>query len=143
MQLGYAIGIWCSIPLVFMETRVSFQYCWRGALAALVPSCRVIPSIEDSIERPALGIIYLVETALLELACLAIAVLVKDIGAVFGLLGGGSGTLLSFVLPALFYLRVVPSQQRSGVATLSAVALCLFGSACGTISIASTVAGLV
>lgn len=148
VQLGFAIGCWLTLPLFNLECRVGFQYVWRQIAAqcghrASVASKDLEQGQHDSAERPALTGVFLVETAALLLVFLGVALVVKDIGTVFGVIGATTATAITFVYPSLFFLRVVPPHERSVAVTRAAIALCAFGMIAGTISLAAAIDAMV
>lgn len=70
----------------------------------------------------------LIEVLIVFGVALAVALLVTDVALIFGLTGALACTTLSFILPALFYLKLRPrrkawcrSRSRVGAATLLAI----------------------
>lgn len=95
----------------------------------------------DDDDHPCSRARHFVTTLLVSGAALGIALVVPDISVVFGLMGGFCSSLIGFVLPAGFFLRL-GLHRRSRVAAAAARASMVLGTIVGIATTVVTVRGL-
>jgi len=93
LRVGYGLSLIFSYPIMLFELRHAIErYFTPGAPYSkrrhlLVNTCIIVP-------------------------CTLVAILVKSVGTVFGLLGSTTSPTIVFILPALFYLKLRPADAE-------------------------------
>lgn len=93
IRVGYGISLIFSYPIMLFELRHALErFFSRGAPYSkkrhfIMNTCIIVP-------------------------CTLIAILVKSVGTVFGLLGSTTSPTIVFILPAVFYLKLRPADAE-------------------------------
>ncbi|KAF7662636.1 hypothetical protein LDENG_00231130 [Lucifuga dentata] len=84
-------------------------------------------------ERPFSWFVHITATLIILGVVLLLAIFVPDIQKVFGIVGSTTSTLLLFIFPGVFYLKI-SSQTLTSHESIGAVALVIFGLIVGVLS---------
>mmetsp|Transcript_5221 Transcript_5221/g.8426 ORF Transcript_5221/g.8426 Transcript_5221/m.8426 type:complete len:521 (+) Transcript_5221:34-1596(+) len=99
-KLAYALVAIFSFPLQIHPSRFSSLVLWRLVRPSRIASD---PSRYDAEQARCEKIRYWIVTSVIVLGTLAVAISVKDLGVILGIVGATGSTTVSYILPGLVY----------------------------------------
>lgn len=113
-QLFYSLLAVLSFPMQLHPAR-------KAALALLTVVAGEAPSDTNANRR------FQIVTCVLVVGCLTVALLVRDLGIVLGIVGASGSTLVTYILPGIIYMRTFPRNHvKWGFAACQLVAGIVF-----------------